>query len=137
MKYEKSCGALCFAPGPGPTRVLMVKHVAGGHWAFPKGHVEAGETEEQTAAREVLEETGVAIALLPGFRETNRYSPRRDISKQVVYFLARAKTDTTHPQPEEILEARFVPLAEATTLLTYAADRRLLQKAEQFAQLDG
>ena len=137
MKYEKSCGALCFAPGPGPTRVLMVKHVAGGHWAFPKGHVEAGETEEQTAAREVLEETGVAIVLLPGFRETNRYSPRRGISKQVVYFLARAKTDTTHPQPEEILEARFVPLAEATTLLTYAADRRLLQKAEQFAQLDG
>ncbi len=137
MKYEKSCGALCFAPGPGPTRVLMVKHVAGGHWAFPKGHVEAGETEEQTAAREVLEETGVAIALLPGFRETNRYSPRRGISKQVVYFLARATTDVTHPQPEEILEARFVPLAEAAVLLTYAADRTLLQKAEQFAQLDG
>ena len=100
-----------------------------------KDHID--EPFAQTAAREVLEETGVAIALLPGFRETNRYSPRRGISKQVVYFLARAKTDTTHPQPEEILEARFVPLAEATTLLTYAADRRLLQKAEQFAQLDG
>ena len=62
MKYEKSCGALCFAPGPGPTRVLMVKHVAGGHWAFPKGHVEKGETEEQTAVREVLEETGIDAA---------------------------------------------------------------------------
>jgi 8-oxo-dGTP pyrophosphatase MutT (NUDIX family) len=115
----------------------MVKHVAGGHWAFPKGHVEAGETEEQTAVREVLEETGVAITLLPGFRETNRYSPRRGISKQVVYFLARAKTDAPHPQPEEIREARFVPLAEAMALLTYPADRRLLQKAEQFAQLTG
>jgi len=136
MKYEKSCGALCLAPGPGQTRVLMVKHLAGGHWAFPKGHVEKGETEEQTAVREVLEETGVAIALLPGFRETNRYSPRRGISKQVVYFLARAKTDATHPQPEEILEARFVPLAEAIGLLTYDADRSLLQKAEQFAQLN-
>ena len=135
MKYEKSCGALCLAPGPGAPRVLMVKHVAGGHWAFPKGHLEQGETEEQTAVREVLEETGVAITLLPGFRETTRYSPRRGISKQVVYFLARAKTDTPNPQPEEILEARFVPLAEALTLLTYNADRGLLQKAEQFAQL--
>ena len=137
MKYEKSCGALCFAPGPGPSRVLMVKHLAGGHWAFPKGHVEAGETETQTAVREVWEETGIAITLLPGFRETNRYSPRRGVSKQVVYFLAHANGDTTHPQPDEILEARFVPLAEALALLTYAADRHLLQKAERFAQCSG
>ena len=67
MKREKSCGALCFAREDGVEKVLMVKHRAGGHWAFPKGHVERGETEEQTACREVREETGVKIEIDPGY----------------------------------------------------------------------
>ena len=69
----------------------MVKHRAGGHWAFPKGHVEKGETETETAVREVLEETGVPIEIEPGYRETNSYSPYRGAVKDVVSFWARAK----------------------------------------------
>ena len=134
MREEKSCGALCFLEEQDGRRVLLVKHRAGGHWAFPKGHVEPGESEEQTARREVLEETGVEIEILPGYRETNRYSPCRGVMKEVVYFRARALGNETRPQPEEIRIAKFVPIPEAMALLTYDADRRLLEKAENLGK---
>ena len=136
MREEKSCGALCFLEGETGQQVLLVKHRAGGHWAFPKGHVEAGESEEETACREVLEETGVQIEILPGYRQTNRYSPRRGVMKEVVYFRARALTSETRPQPEEIRVAKFVSLPEAMALLTYDADRILLEKAENAENLE-
>ena len=134
MRREKSCGALCFLQQDGVWKVLMVKHRAGGHWAFPKGHVEKGETEAETAMREVMEETGIPIEIEPGYRETNRYSPYRGAVKDVVYFWARAKEAQARPQPEEVEIARFVPVEEALKLLTYEADRRLLKKAEEQAK---
>ena len=55
VRYEKSCGALVFRQDPrtGRRYVLMIRHKHGGHRSFPKGHVEAGETEHETAIREV------------------------------------------------------------------------------------
>jgi len=129
MKREKSCGALCFAREDGVEKVLMVKHRAGGHWAFPKGHVERGETEEQTACREVREETGVKIEIDPGYREISTYSPCRGTLKDVIYFAAHTADTRTRPQPEEVEIARFVPVDEAAALLTFDVDRGLLKKA--------
>ena len=65
LKYEKSCGALVFRQDPktGCMYILMIRHKRGGHRSFPKGHVEAGETEHQTAIREVEEETRLLIPL--------------------------------------------------------------------------
>ena len=90
MKFEKSCGAVCIWEEGHRRRVLMVRHIAGGRWAFPKGRVEAGESEPQTALREVLEETGVRVILLPEFRFVTNYSPVKGTMKKVVYFAARA-----------------------------------------------
>ena len=90
MKFEKSCGAVCVWTEQGRRQVLMVRHIAGGRWAFPKGHVEAGEIEAQTALREVLEETGVRVVLLPEFRFVTQYSPVKGTMKKVVYFAANA-----------------------------------------------
>ena len=58
MVKEKSCGTICFDGD----KVLMVKHNAG-HCAFPKGHVEEGETEFETAIRETKEETGIDVEI--------------------------------------------------------------------------
>ena len=63
MKTEKSCGAVVLRKNQGRLQVLLIKHINGGHWAFPKGHVEPGETEEQTALREIKEETGLSVTL--------------------------------------------------------------------------
>ena len=52
MKREKSCGAVVFREGAKGPEVLLIKHKNGGHWAFPKGHVEKKETEAQKAGEE-------------------------------------------------------------------------------------
>ena len=52
MKREKSCGALVYRVTPnGQKELLFIKHRHGTHWSFPKGHMEEGETEVQTALR--------------------------------------------------------------------------------------
>jgi len=61
MKREKSCGALVVRKNGENFDLVLLRHRFGGHWSFPKGHVEAGESERQTALREVREETGLAI----------------------------------------------------------------------------
>ena len=68
MKMEKSCGAIVARQTDTGREILLIRHVNGGHWAFPKGHVEENETEEQTALREILEETGLSVTLDTGFR---------------------------------------------------------------------
>ncbi len=132
MKYEKSCGAVCFIEKEDILKVLIVQHKLGGHWAFPKGHVEQNETELQTAAREVLEETGVEISFIDGFRIENTYNPTKNICKTVVYFVAQSETEKTVPQPEEIRNVYFENVEKAKDILTYEADRKMLAKAIDF-----
>lgn len=127
MKKEKSCGAVVYRQGETGVEVLMIKHQNGGHWAFPKGHVEKKETESETALREIKEETGLKVELDTGFREMVTYSPKPNVMKDVIYFAAKAKKDSARPQPEEVLELRWEPPQEALALVTYATDREVLQ----------
>lgn len=130
MKQEKSCGAICVKQTAGGPRVLLIRHRYGGHWAFPKGHVEPGETEHETAAREVREETGAVIRILDGYREVTTYSPGKGVMKDVVVFLAQITGGKLRPQPEEVRTVELLGLEEAKKRLTYEADRQLLQKAQ-------
>ena len=61
MKREKSCGAIVFRKNGSSYDIVLLRHKFGGHWSFPKGHVELGENEFRTATREVKEETGIFI----------------------------------------------------------------------------
>ena len=107
--------------------VLLIKHKNGGHWAFPKGHVEKKETESETALREIKEETGLKVELDTGFREMVTYSPKPGVMKDVIYFAAKAKKDHARAQPEEVLEICWKAPQEALELVTYATDRQVLQ----------
>ena len=112
MEREKSCGALVFrlpedVASPAPPDILLIRHRKGGHWSFPKGHVEAGESERQTALREVREETGLRIKLVSGFRHSVEYAPKPGVQKQVVYFLGYEIGGLLRPQEEEISELRW------------------------------
>ena len=79
MKREKSCGALVYRiTQNGQKELLFIKHRHGTHWSFPKGHMEEGENEVQTALREVKEETGLDI---------DTWSVRRRRSAKPVGFL--------------------------------------------------
>ena len=129
MRREKSCGALVFRERGGNLELLLIRHRFGGHWSFPKGHVEAGENEQETALREVKEETGLEIELVEGFRQSVEYFPKPYIKKQVVYFLGRAVSDDAHRQEEEISELRWVTIDEAQRMVTFANDKHLIQQA--------
>ena len=128
MKYEKSCGAVIFRKTD-RWNVLLIRHNKGRHVSFPKGHVEPGETESQTAEREILEETGLKVKVDRRFRAENRYNIRPDTQKLVVIFAAVTDQEEITPQPEEIAEAVWVPLDEADDRLTYERDRRIMRDA--------
>ncbi len=130
MTYEKSCGAVVYRKHHGNTEILLIKHINSGHWSFPKGHVEEGETEIETALREVKEETNLDVLIDPTFRETVTYSPRREAQKIVVYFLAKAVSYDCMPQETEIAELKWVDICRASSLLTYENDKTIVVKAK-------
>ena len=131
MQYEKSCGALVLRrdEDDGKLYILMIRHKAGGHRSFPKGHMERGETEYMTAVREVYEETAVQIRIDIDFRETVRYHPLPGISKEVVYFLTETKQKDIQPRQGEIAQVEWVPVEQAEDSLTHENDRTVFRAA--------
>ena len=97
---------------------------------MPKGHIEAGESPEAAAMREVLEETGLTATVVGPAGKT-QYSFRRStgflVRKTVHWFLMETQERTLAVEPI-FREARFVPPAEAARLLTFAKDRALLDR---------
>lgn len=130
MQYEKSCGAIVYRKFHGNVELLLIKNTNGGHWSFPKGHVEKGETEEETALREIKEETGIDVVLDTSFRQVITYAPKKEIVKDVIYFLAKAITYDYTPQEEEIAQIKWVEINHANTILSYDNDRQLVLKAK-------
>lgn len=132
MLHEKSCGGIVYRKYHGNTEILLIKHINSGHWSFPKGHVEQGETEIQTAKREIKEETGMDVMVDPTFRELVTYSPKKDTQKVVVYFIAKAKKGSPVPQENEIAEVKWVEIDVAASMLAYNNDRCIVNKARKF-----
>lgn len=130
--YEKSCGAIVFYRAPEELRVLLVKNKNGRYWSFPKGHVELGENERQTAVREIKEETDLDVKIHPGFRETSDYCPFGKVRKRVVFFLAESFTDDVHIQESEIDYFIWVPFKQAREMCCYENDLRVIDKAERY-----
>ncbi|MCD8025811.1 MAG: NUDIX domain-containing protein [Clostridiales bacterium] len=128
--YEKSCGAIIFYKAKKNTKILLVKNSNGRYWSFPKGHVEKGENEQQTALREIKEETGLDVTIHDDFREVSEYCPFGKIRKRVVFFLAQAFTDNVKIQEEEIDSYIWVDLQQARKMCTYDNDLRIIEKAE-------
>ena len=130
-RFEKSCGALVYRKKNRRIQLLLIKHRFGGHWSFPKGHVEKGETEVQTALREVKEETGLSIELEEGFRHSVEYFPKRNTCKQVVYFLGRSLGGEFHRQEEEISQIVWVNLDKAYHMVSFRNDKNLIRLARE------
>ena len=127
MKKEKSCGIIVFDKN----KVLMVHH-NGGHYSFPKGHVEENETEYETALREVKEETNCEAKIVDGFRNVITYSPKPNTIKDVVFFVGVALTKEIKPQEEEVSKAWFANIDEALKIVTYDDDKKVLNEAIKF-----
>lgn len=131
MKFEKSCGAIIIKRNSGKIETLLIQ-MLGGHWSYPKGHVEENETEVETALREIKEETNLDVIIDTRFREITTYSPKPGVIKDVIYFLAFAKTLDVKVQEEEVANYEWVDINDATKLITFEEDRKIFKKAIRF-----
>jgi 8-oxo-dGTP diphosphatase len=107
-----------------------------GVWALPKGNLDVGERPEETALREVFEETGVRGHLVEKLGDVKYTYTRRDrarVFKIVSFYLLRAGRgrigDIEERMRLEVDEARWLPLDDASRLLAYGGERAMAQKA--------
>ena len=130
---EKSCGLVVF----NKNNILLLKYSnnkeqgEGGHWDFPKGHVEPNETEIETALRELEEETGInQVELVDNFRHSINYTffrKSKPIPKEVVFFLASTIEKEVRLSHEHI-DYAWLSFEEAIAKLTYENARNILKK---------
>ena len=131
--HEKSCGAVVVT-GDGVKRKYLIIRMHHGHCGLPKGHVEKFETEQETALREVREETGVSVTLVDGFRETVVYSLTPRTTKESVYYIGKFDGESVVIQESEVSAYRLCPYEEARALITYDNDRAVLDAAHRFLE---
>ncbi len=133
MIREKSAGAILFIKEKEPIYLLL--HYESGHWDFPKGHVEAGETDLDAVKREVKEEAGIInIEIVQNFKEHIHYFYKMNnelMSKDVVFYLAKTKTKDVKLSFEHIGFA-WVSYEKAMEKLTYKNAKDILKKAHEF-----
>ena len=135
--FEKVCGIVPYCVKDGVRHYLTIQNLSG-HIGFPKGHTENGETETETARREALEEAGVQVETLPGFRFCFSYRAQEHalhIHKYAVYFIGEFSLEQAvqiQAQPEEILNWWLRPYEETLEMLNKPNDKALLTRAEEF-----
>lgn len=116
------------------TILYLLLNYPSGHWDLPKGHVEKGEQEKETAARELLEETGISdVKFINGFREQVSYKYRRAkkmSNKEVIFFLGKTNLEEVKLSHEH-LDFMWLPYGPAYNKLTFDNAKNLLKKAKK------
>lgn len=132
-KQETSAGGVVYRMVDGRPLFLLIRD-SYDNWGFPKGHVEPGERAESAAAREVLEETGLADLSVRAAIETIDWYFRfrgRLIHKVCHFYLMETSHEATSPQRAEgITACRWVPYDEAVEEVSYANARSVLRRAQ-------
>lgn len=147
IAYEVSVGAVVFRRGAQGVEYLLLRYPHG-HWDYVKGHIEAGESEENTLRRETFEEAGVELsAIMKGFRRSTRYfytakgaeleKRKRQgrgiwIFKTVRFYLAEVASDVQITISDEHIGFAWLPFEEAIEKLTFPAARRIIESADAF-----
>ena len=153
MKIIKSCGFVVYTDVLGERRYLVIESV-NGDVGFPKGHVEAGESDLETAIRELSEEVGIKAVVTDKSADVSKNKPFRvdaivvdgfyrrveymipgttDAVKQVVYFLCRCfNTDVLKCQETEVRSAEFMTFDDASEALTFREMKEILSDTEKF-----
>jgi 8-oxo-dGTP pyrophosphatase MutT (NUDIX family) len=132
-EHHRSAGGLVVQG----SRILLISTQSGRRWQLPKGHIEAGETPEQTAVREVCEETGVTgrvVAPLPGVEYWFIERGQRRVHKRVDYFLLDyVSGDAANFDATEVSGADWFSWDEGIARLTFENERKVVLEAREIS----
>lgn len=150
MPREKSAGIIIYRIENGEPHYLLLHYAPSekgrkGHWGFTKGHVEKGETDEQAARREAIEETGIKeLNIVSGFKRSEKYFFKRVyglkgearkkapwIFKLVIFFLAETRI-TNVKLSDEHVGYMWLPYPEARKRISFKNSKELLRRANEF-----
>lgn len=138
MPVEKSAGAVVFRRNE-EIKYLLIQY-GWGHWEFPRGLVEKGESLEETAQREIKEEVGIEdIEFVPGFKEWIKFFFKlkgKNIMKIATFLLAETKTKEVKLSYEH-KDYAWLGYEEALDRLTFKNSKEILKKANDFISKKG
>ena len=133
---EFSAGGVIYRRRKDQVEVALIH--TGKRWGLPKGHVEEGERVEETAIREVREETGLLGKLdrkLGQISYTYRGKSQDGrpvrIAKRVTFFLLEYVKGEVHGHDYEVDEARWFPLDQVSAKLSFATEQKMMRRAKR------
>ncbi len=134
IKHEFSAGGVVFKKEAGKAFIIVAKHSGHKGWVFPKGWIEKGETKEETAVREVKEETGVVAKIIKPLKEVTYFYVLHGerIKKTVSYFLMEYVSGDTKDHDWEMEEVIWVEKDKVLDKLTYSTDKKVMHEALDF-----
>jgi bis(5'-nucleosidyl)-tetraphosphatase len=137
MIKEHSAGAVLYRYFTNIERKFLLLHYSSGHWDFPKGNIETGETEVDAVIREIFEETGITdLKFVEGFIQPIFYNYRRDgnlVQKKVSFYLAQTLTRNIKLSNEH-QDFLWADYPSALSALTYRSARDILILANKFVK---
>lgn len=134
MKHIHSAGIITYTIDNNTILYLLLRYTAG-HWDLPKGKIEPGETREEAALRELMEETGLTAELDNDFEETISYiftDYDKHLAQKNAYFFIGRTTNTQINLSDEHTDFKWLPYKDALKQLTYDNARTLLKKANKY-----
>lgn len=134
---DEAFGIVPILPTNGTHQFLLIQHHAG-HWGFPKGHADPGESALQAACREFVEETGIAdYTVIEGVSFSEQYPftrSGRKFEKTVIYFPAWVESMTVHCQEKEIQAYAWADYEQAIAQLSFDGAKQVLRDVQKYLQ---
>ncbi len=134
---EKSCGIILYEMIDNVKHYLLIENKYSNHIGFPKGHIEFGESDEETAVREVLEETGISVEITEKFKTEYVYNSQTGRKKRAVYFVSEFKGQIPKISESEIIGYWSLTYEKAIKKLNYPQDMIVLMEAHDYYERKG
>lgn len=129
MEWEASFGVIPLCRQEGKWSVFLIQHKKGRYWGFPKGHAEPNESQQESALRELKEETNLELVRFlqeePIIEEYSFLLKGKRVYKRVLYFVAEVK-GVVKLQKEEIQDGVWVPFPDALDTVTHPEGKAIL-----------